>query len=78
MAKTKKTPFDLYEKEYFVEDLNETQTLLFQHIGDLERKTKQLMFNLDQLNVGKQSFIDKLHLSLIEPTLEQPTKKESK
>ena len=23
MAKTKKTPFDLYDKEYFVEDLNE-------------------------------------------------------
>tara|TARA_R110002074_G_scaffold56114_2_gene138804 strand:- start:2174 stop:2410 length:237 start_codon:yes stop_codon:yes gene_type:complete len=78
MAKTKKTPFDLYDKEYFVEDLNESQTILFQHIGDLERKTKQLLFNLDQLNVGKQAFIDKLHLSLIEPTLEQPTEKESK
>ena len=42
MAKTKKTPFNLHEKEYFVEDLNESQTILLQHIGDLERKTKQL------------------------------------
>ena len=78
MAKTKKTPFDLYDKDYFVEDLNEEQTILFQHIGDLERKSSQLLFNLDQLNVGKQAFIDKLHLSLIEPTLVQPTEKESK
>tara|TARA_R100000544_G_scaffold1744_2_gene784 strand:- start:8 stop:241 length:234 start_codon:yes stop_codon:yes gene_type:complete len=76
MAKTKKTPFDLYEKEYFVEDLNEIQTTIFQHIGDLERKTKQLMFNLDQLNVGKQAFIDKLHLSLIEKDLVKPKEEE--
>ena len=76
MAKTKKTPFDLYDKEYFVEDLNESQTTIFQHIGDLERKTKQLIFNLDQLNVGKQAFIDKLHLSLIEPNLVQPKEQE--
>jgi uncharacterized iron-regulated protein len=76
MAKTKKTPFDLYDKNYNVEDLNETQTILFQHIGDLERKTKQLIFNLDQLNVGKQAFIDKLHLSLIEKNLVKPKEKE--
>ena len=75
MAKTKKTPFDLYDKEYFVEDLNESQTILFQHIGDL-RKTKQLLFNLDQLNVGKQAFIDKLHLSLIEKNLVTPKEEE--
>tara|TARA_R110001606_G_scaffold359474_1_gene511328 strand:- start:40 stop:246 length:207 start_codon:yes stop_codon:yes gene_type:complete len=65
MAKTKKTPFELHEKEYFVEDLNESQTILLQHIGDLERKTKQLLFNLDQLSVGKKAFADKLYIDLI-------------
>jgi len=65
MAKTKKTPFELHEKEYFAEDLNESQTTLFNHIGDLERKTKQLLFNLDQLSVGKKAFIDMLYLDLI-------------
>ena len=64
MAKNKKTPFDLYDKKYNVEDLNKEQTILFQHIGDLERKSSQLLFNLDQLNVGKQAFIDKLNESL--------------
>ena len=64
MAKDKKTPFDLYDKKYNVEDLNEEQAILFQHIGDLERKSSQLLFNLDQLNVGKQAFIDKLNESL--------------
>ena len=75
MAKTKKTPFDLYDKEYFVEDLNESQTTIFQHIGDLERKTKQLIFNLDQLTVGKLAFIDKLNLSLNEETLKTTKEK---
>tara|TARA_R100000935_G_scaffold50318_1_gene76145 strand:- start:487 stop:687 length:201 start_codon:yes stop_codon:yes gene_type:complete len=64
MAKTKKTPFELHEKEYFVEDLNEGQMILFQHIGDLERKTKQLMFNLDQLNTGKEAYLIKLQIAL--------------
>lgn len=76
MAKNKKTPFDLYDKKYNVEDLNKEQAILFQHIGDLERKSNQLLFNLDQLNVGKQAFIDKLHLSLIEKNLVTPKEEE--
>jgi hypothetical protein len=64
MAKTKKTPFELHGIEYFVEDLTEVQTVLFQHIGDLERKTNQLMFNLDQLNTGKEAYLIKLQIAL--------------
>ena len=64
MAKTKKTPFELHGIEYFVEDLTEVQMVLFQHIGDLERKTKQLMFNLDQLNTGKEAYLIKLQIAL--------------
>tara|TARA_R110002033_G_scaffold110354_1_gene156262 strand:+ start:248 stop:457 length:210 start_codon:yes stop_codon:yes gene_type:complete len=64
MAKTKKTPFELHGIEYFVEDLTEEQMVLFQHIGDLERKTKQLMFNLDQLNTGKEAYLIKLQILL--------------
>jgi hypothetical protein len=64
MAKTKKTPFELHGIEYFVEDLTEEQMVLFQHIGDLERKTKQLMFNLDQLNTGKEAYLIKLQIAL--------------
>ena len=64
MAKTKKTPFELHGIDYFVEDLTEEQMVLFQHIGDLERKTKQLMFNLDQLNTGKDAYLIKLQIAL--------------
>jgi len=64
MAKTKKTPFELHGKEYFVEDLNKEQTVMFQHIGDLERKTNQLLFNLDQLNTGKEAYLLKLQIAL--------------
>ena len=65
MAKDKKTPFELHGKTYNVEDLNKEQTLLFQHIGDIERKSTQLLFNLEQLNVGKDAFILKLQTSLL-------------
>ena len=64
MAKTKKTPFELHGIEYFVEDLTEEQMILFQHIGDLERKTKQLIFNLDQLSTGKEAYLLKLQIAL--------------
>ena len=40
------------------------QTVMFQHIGDLERKTNQLLFNLDQLNTGKEAFLLKLQIAL--------------
>jgi len=52
------------EKEYLVDDLNQDQKLMVDHIADLDRKIKTSTFNLQQLQFGKQAFIDGLKTSL--------------
>ena len=38
MGKNEKTPITVNEKEYFVEDMNETQTVWLNHLNDFDRK----------------------------------------
>lgn len=64
MAKEKKTPITIDEKEYFFEDLNDEQQTIVNHISDLSRKIGSSEFNLQQLNFGKQAFISALKQSL--------------
>jgi hypothetical protein len=64
MGKNEKTPITVNDKEYFVEDLTEQQQLLINHIKDLDRKISSATFNLDQLAVGKDAFIQRLTESL--------------
>ena len=64
MAETKKTPIVIDDKEYTFEDMTEQQQVLVNHIADLDRKIGSSQFNLDQLNVGKNAFIQLLKQSL--------------
>lgn len=64
MAENKKTPIIIDDKEYMFEDMTEEQKLLINHIADLERKISTAKFNLDQLQVGKDAFIQLLKLKL--------------
>lgn len=52
------------EKEYLIDDLTQEQKVMVDHIADLERKINSSTFNLQQLNFGKQAFIDALKASL--------------
>jgi hypothetical protein len=52
------------EKEYLIDDLTEEQKVMVDHVADLERKINSSTFNLQQLNFGKQAFIDALKASL--------------
>ena len=63
-SETQKPHITIDGVQISVEDLTEEQMVLFQHIGDLERKTKQLMFNLDQLSTGKEAYLLKLQIAL--------------
>ena len=38
MAKNKKTPISINDKEYFIEDLTDQQKNMLNHIQDLDRK----------------------------------------
>jgi hypothetical protein len=64
MGQDKKTPITIDEVQYHYEDLSTEQQALFNHCVDLDRKISSAQFNLDQLQVGKQAFIERLKTSL--------------
>jgi uncharacterized protein YdeI (BOF family) len=50
--------------EYTEDQLTDQQKVMINHIGDLDRKIRSTQFNLDQLQVGRQAFLDMLSSSL--------------
>ena len=64
MGQDKKTPITIDDVEYNFEDLTQEQQMLFNHCIDLDRKINSAQFNLDQLSVGKNAFMDMLKKSL--------------
>ena len=68
MAKTQKEQPEqtvtIDDKEYKVSDLTEEQVALVNHVADLDRKIGSSQFNLDQLNVGRNAFMNLLTQSL--------------
>jgi hypothetical protein len=56
------------DKEYTEDQLSDRQKVIINHLNDLERKIGSTQFNLDQLNVGRQAFLDMLAVSLEEDT----------
>ena len=68
MGDNKKTPITINDKDYFIEDLTEQQQMMVNHIADLDRKIRSTQFNLDQLNVGKDAFVNMLTASLATET----------
>ena len=64
MAKKAKTPITVNDKEYLVEDMTEQQVTMLNHVQDLDRKLANAQFNLDQLNVGREAFVNMLAASL--------------
>ena len=66
MAEKKTTPLIIDGKDYVLEDMSDTQRTLINHISDLDRKLNSTKFNLDQLAVGKDAFVNALTASLKE------------
>ena len=64
MGKEKKTPIEIDGNEYFFEDLKDEQKALVNHIADLDRKIINSKFNLEQLEFGKNAFVDALKKTL--------------
>ena len=67
MAETKKTTITLDEVDYIFEDMTPQQQAMVNHISDLDRKIGTSQFNLDQLNVGKNAFVNLLKEALTAP-----------
>lgn len=64
MGKNEKTPITVNDNEYFVEDLTDEQQAMVNHVSDLDRKLASMRFNLDQLVVGREAFVNMLAQSL--------------
>jgi len=63
--KKEKEPFlNIDGSEYSADELNDDQKLMVQHLSDLNRKIDGATFNLQQLQFGRQAFIDALKASL--------------
>ena len=66
MAKDEKKTITVNDKTYNVDDLTEQQVAMVNHIADLDKKLGSLRFNMDQLNVGREAFVNMLTASLAE------------
>ena len=62
--KQKEQTITINDKEYKVSDLSQDQLTYINHINDLDRKIASSKFNLDQLSVGKNAFMNALNQSL--------------
>ncbi len=50
--------------EYDIDSLTDQQKMLLDHIADLERKVASAKFNVDQLQVGRDAFLNMLKQAL--------------
>ena len=50
--------------DYTEDQLTDQQKVIINHINDLDRKTRSAQFNLDQLSVGREAFVNMLSSSL--------------
>ena len=66
MAEKKTTPVTIDGTEYQFEDMTQEQQMLVNHVADLERKLSTARFNVDQLQVGRNAFMNMLTTSLTE------------
>tara|TARA_Y100001951_G_C11213215_1_gene224204 strand:- start:121 stop:354 length:234 start_codon:yes stop_codon:yes gene_type:complete len=73
MAKKEKEPtLVLDDKEYNLNDLQDDQKLMVAHINDLNRKVDSARFNLQQMEIGRQGFVNSLKVSLDQPEVGEP------
>jgi hypothetical protein len=65
MAEDKKV-ITINDVEYTEDQLTDQQKVMINHINSLQQKIGSTEFNLDQLKVGKEAFVNMLTASLDE------------
>ena len=50
--------------DYTEDQLTDQQKVIINHVADLDRKIRSTQFNLDQLQVGREAFVNMLTASL--------------
>ena len=64
MAKQENKTIFINDVEYNIDDLTEQQVAMVNHVSDLDRKLASARFNVDQLQVGREAFVNMLTSSL--------------
>ena len=67
MTEKKEKTIVINDKEYTESQLTDKQKIMVNHLADLDRKINSIRFNLDQLNVGREAFMNMLTQSLEQP-----------
>jgi len=70
MAEKKTNTITINDVDYTEDQLTDAQKVMINHAADLDRKIRSAQFNMDQLNVGKQAFMQLLTASLEAPAEE--------
>ena len=70
MAEKQTKTISINGTDYTEDQLTDQQKVMINHIADLDRKIGSTQFNLDQLQVGKDAFVNMLTRSLEEPAAE--------
>tara|TARA_R100001377_G_scaffold41824_1_gene23580 strand:- start:282 stop:506 length:225 start_codon:yes stop_codon:yes gene_type:complete len=71
MTEKKTQVITINDTEYTEDQLTDSQILMVNHATDLDRKIASTQFNLDQLKVGKEAFVNLLTQSLEEVVEEE-------
>jgi hypothetical protein len=66
MTEKKPNVITINDKEYTEDQLTDQQKVMINHITDLDRKIGSTQFNLSQLQVGREAFVNMLNKSLEE------------
>jgi hypothetical protein len=64
MAEKQTQTITINDVDYTEDQLTDQQKVIINHIADLDRKIRSTQFNLDQLTVGKDAFVNMLTQSL--------------
>ena len=75
MAEEKKV-ITINDVDYTENDLTDEQKMMINHINSLQQKIGSAQFNLDQLRVGKEAFVNMLKGSLEAPAEAEETEEE--
>ena len=68
MAEKKTRTITIDGNDYTEDQLTDQQKVLINHVADLDRKIGSAQFNLDQLQVGRNAFMQMLTASLATET----------
>lgn len=64
MAQKQPQTITINDVDYTEDQLTDEQKVLINHVADLDRKIGSTRFNLDQLQVGRDAFVNMLTASL--------------